>query len=175
LSDYSRLKENTRPDAKGSLVYFNPEKPLSQYSRFIINPIQFRLIRSEIKYNVRPAELQKFSNYLYQTIKNELEANGYPVVSEPGPETLLLRIAITDLDYFNPVRSSKVLPGMQWVWEGASAEAEIIDALTGEVVVAVVDTQKGKQKAGASQFGPVEEVFNHWAKRLVNRMNEARQ
>ena len=41
LSDYSKLEKN--PRYAGSRIYANPETPLKNYSRFIVNPVQVRL------------------------------------------------------------------------------------------------------------------------------------
>jgi hypothetical protein len=46
LHDYSKLTKAPYKDAEGAYSYFNPERPLSQYSKFIVLPVQTRLVQS---------------------------------------------------------------------------------------------------------------------------------
>ena len=55
----------------------------------------------------------------------------------------------------------------------AIIEAELIDALTGEVVVAVIDLQKGRVYNKLTKYGLVKEVIERWSKPLITRMGEA--
>jgi len=176
LEDYSKLKETPFADAKGAYSYFNPNKPLSQYSRFIILPVQVRpLAGNSVLYKKNREVFQKAADYFYYQLKKNLSKSDYAVVHEPGPETLLLRTAITNLDPARPIarmRSSKMILEEEF-WGGVSAEAELIDALTGEVVVAVVDSQKGRRYDKITRFGNIKEVIERWSKRLITRMDEA--
>jgi len=74
-----------------------------------------------------------------------------------------LRVAITNLEPFQPLVRMRT----------AIIEAELIDALTGEVVVAVIDLQKGRVYNKPTKYGLVKEVIERWSKPLITRMGEA--
>jgi len=92
-------------------------------------------------------------------LKKELKISNYSIVSEPGSETLILRVAITNLEPFQPLVRMHATITEATIWGGASAEAELIDALTGEVVAAVIDLQKGRVYNKFSKYGLVEEGY----------------
>ena len=53
-------------------------------------------------------------------------------------------------------------------------EWELQDSLTGEVIVAVVDSRKGsKGFDGFTKYGNAEDVIDKWSKRTAIRMDEA--
>lgn len=171
LSDYSKLEKNPRHE--GSRIYVNPRKPLKNYSRFIVIPVQVRLSSLGAQHAPDPAELQKISQYAYQQFVSGLQQAGYDVVTSPGPGTLILRSALTEVAP-STIRTRSVL--MNISLGGASIEAEFIDALSGEVVVAVMESQRGQKISGnLSQYENAKNVIDRWAERLVRRMNEEHQ
>jgi len=180
LGDYSKLTKTPYKDAEGAYSYFNPERPLRQYSRFIVLPVQIRLVQSARAPYTSPSalyinkkDLQKLADYFYFKLIKELKNSKYDVVHEPGPGTLILRVAITNLEPAHPIVRMQPMLTKSQIWGGASAEAELVDALTGEIVVAVIDSQKGRRYDKISQYGNVKDVIERWSKRLITRMDEA--
>ena len=57
LSDYSKLQKN--PKYEGSRIYFNPDKPLKNYTRIIVNPVQVRLSSIGAHQGADPEKVQK--------------------------------------------------------------------------------------------------------------------
>lgn len=175
LSDYSKLKPSPFKDAKGAMVYFNPDLHLMNYTRFIVNPVQVRLAPEGVERGIEREKLEELADYFHERIVYELTTSDYEVVEDPGPETLLIRIAITDVKPAK--RGLNILPQAMISGVGlgtASGEAELIDALTGEVVVAATDTQKGYRGFDAwTKYGNAENVLDLWALRLVIRLDEA--
>ncbi len=171
LSDYSKLQNN--PDFEGSRVYFNPDKSLKKYSRFIINPVQVRLSSRGKMWDIKKNQLHAISQYVHDQFVTELKKSNYNIVNTPGPETLILRVAITEVaptKMIDPHRSLMV-GGISL--GGASGEAELIDALTGEVVIAAVESQKGEKGFNAlTEYGNAKNVMDRWVKRLVIRMDK---
>ena len=56
---------------------------------------------------------------------------------------------------------------------GASIEAEFVDALSGDIVVAVTESQRGKKiTTGSNDYENAKNVIDRWAARLVQRLNE---
>lgn len=180
LGDYSKLTKTPYKDAEGAYSYFNPERPLSEYSKFIVLPVQIRLVQiARAPYTspsapyINKKDLQKLADYFYSRLVKALKNSNYNVVHEPGPGTLILRVAITNLEPAHPmVRMQPILTKSE-IWGGASAEAELVDALTGEIVVAVIDYQRGRKYDKITQYGNVVDVIKRWSKRLITRMDEA--
>ncbi len=180
LQDYSKLTKTPYKDAEGAYSYFNPERPLSQYSKFIVLPVQIRLVQSaRAPYSspsdpyINKEDLQKLADYFYFNLVKELNNSNYDVVHEPGPGTLILKVAITNLEPAHPIRRMKPTLTKSQIWGGASAEAELVDALTGEIIVAVIDYQRGRRYDKITQYGNVKDVIERWSKRLITRMDEA--
>ncbi|GJL79174.1 MAG: hypothetical protein NPINA01_21630 [Nitrospinaceae bacterium] len=171
LSDYSKLQKN--PDTEGSRIYFNPDKSLKNYSRFIINPVQVRLSSKGKMWNVKKDQLHAISQYVHDQFVSELTKSNYNIVNTPGPETLILRVAITEVAPTRMINrhSSMMVGGISL--GGASGEAELIDALTGDVVVAAVESQKGEKGFnGLTKYGNAKNVMDRWVKRLIIRMDQ---
>ncbi len=168
LSDYSKLQKN--PRYAGSRIYTNPETPLKNYSRFIVDPVQVRLSSVGAYRGAGQDKLQEISQYAYQQFVTALQNNGYEVVTSPGPGTLILRSALTE------VAPSELKPRsflMNISLGGASIEVEFVDALSGEIVVAVMESQRGKiTPAGSNEYENAKNVIDRWAKRLVQRLDE---
>ena len=168
LSDYSKLEKN--PRYEGSKIYANPATPLKNYSRFIVNPVQVRLSSIGAQRHSDPGKLQDISLYAHQQFVTALQSGGYAVVTTPGPGTLILRSALTEVAPSEIKRSSFL---MNISLGGASIEAEFVDALSGEVVVAVMESQRGKKiTTGSNDYENAKNVIDRWAARLVQRLNE---
>jgi len=168
LSDYSKLEKN--PRYAGSQIYANPATPLKNYSRFIVNPVQVRLSSLGTQRHSDPGKLQEISQYAHQQFVSALQNNGYQVVTTPGPGTLILRSALTEVAP-SELRSKSYL--MNISLGGASIEAEFVDALSGAIVVAVTESQRGKKiSTGSNDYENAKNVIDRWAARLVQRLNE---
>ena len=168
LSDYSKLEKN--PRYAGSRIYANPAAPLKNYSRFIVNPVQVRLSSIGTQRHSDPSKLQEISQYAHQQFVTALQKGGYEVVTSSGPGTLILRSALTE------VAPSELKPRsflLNISLGGASIEAEFVDALSGEVVVAVMESQRGKKiTTGSNDYENAKNVIDRWAVRLVQRLDE---
>lgn len=175
LKDYSQLKPSKFVDAEGAYSYFNPDKPLKNYDKFIINPVQVRLEEGVEKTDEERAKMQELAKYFHDQLVIELEQSDYKVVKESGPGTLLLRTALTNVKPAKRVLNAVPTTMVSGMGLGsASGEAELLDALTGEVVAAAIDTQKGQHGFdGLTKYGNAKNVIERWAKRLVIRMDEA--
>ena len=170
LSDYSKLEKNSRH--AGSRIYANPETPLKNYSRFIVNPVQIRLSSIGAQRHSDPDKLQEISQYAHQQFVTALQSDGYEVVTSPGPGTLILRSALTEVAP-SELKSQSYL--MNISLGGASIEADFIDALSGAVVVAVMESQRGthtKVAKNLNEYSNAKNVIDRWAARLVQRLNE---
>jgi hypothetical protein len=172
LSTYARL--DSTPE--GNLRYVNMNR-LGIYSKFIIEPVVFRLYNVPVGKRPDMRTRTELSNYMYQAIVKAMQER-YMVVSQPAPQVARVRVAITDID--KSLSSLNVLPASKLSGiglGGVSMEAEVIDAITGEQIGAVVQSKKGNRvsTAGLNEWGDAHAVMDEWAQRFRNVLDEARQ
>ncbi len=111
-----------------------------------------------------------------------LQAGGYEVVAESGPDVMILRPAIVNLEVAAPDTSK---PGMTAVIVSSAGSltlyAELYDSVTSDKFAQVLD----RQRAGDRGFGyranritnrqALDETLRGWAGRLVDRLDEAHE
>ena len=185
LSNYSDLKEDKELD--GMMVYRNPKVNIKErYSKVLIAPVQFKLDPKVKSHQVDFDNQVKLATFFNSKLREGLTKN-YEITDTPGPDVLLLRTAITD------ILPSKVYLNLHWSTTligggigGASLEAELVDSLTGEQIMAFVDVRKGKTflqepqhliknyKSGLSKWGHTKEVMGVWADLMVMNLDQLR-
>jgi hypothetical protein len=170
LSDYSSIER----DARKRYAYQVPNQTLGQYHCFIVDPVEIRPYR-DAKLNENKA--RQLAAFMHETVLDEL-ADDYEVVTQPGPQVARLRIAITD------IRAAKwylnVHPGMKLTRAGAgeaAIEAELVDSVTGQQLLALVESQKGNpvELDTFSKYDDARDVMRAWAKRLRKRLDAAQR
>lgn len=171
LSDYSHLESVSET----TLRYTNPRYDLSDYSKFILDPVVVHFHGEAKKPDISPKELAELRQYMYAAVFNAVLQN-YDIVRRPGPGVARIRIALTDIEKSSPVMN--VVPTTKLVGVGlggVSMEAELVDSLTGEQIGAIIESQKGKRLSfkGLSRWGDAKAVMNGWAKRFKERLDEA--
>ena len=159
LSDYSKLKPHPRDN--GFWVYTNPDKNLSDYSRFYVQHVVVAFSGESVKSGVDPTKVNELSEYLRSQIISALE-DKYILTGfgqrEPG--TMAIRIVITDL---KPAEENK---------GGASMEFKLVDYSTDELIMAGVITQTLSIVSDQTQWLPTRALFQYWATRLRARLDE---
>ncbi len=194
LEDYSELKPMM--EREGVLGYTSPDWDPKQYNKFIIEPIEIWIHPDSEYKGVQPDKLKKVSDSFYKIMVKTL-GDDYPVVDEPGPDVMVLRIALTNVHIikkkvlkwysFTPAGAlatgARKASGAHIRLASASFEGELLDSQTGERLRAVLDTsageklrkkiQEGKEGADTS-WGDVEKTLEFWAKRAKGRMDAAR-
>jgi len=159
LSDYSRLKS-----VEGRTVwrYIDPGVDFSRYDKVMLDRIKIFLKEDADYKGIDPQELHELVTYFHRSIARAL-GDRYPVVSQPGPGVLRLRIALTDLVPNRPEASvvSLVVPYL-WLGEAgagvaegeagstpfigeASIEVEALDSQTARQLGAYVERHVGKK------------------------------
>ncbi len=159
LSNYSNLKPH--PTDKGFFIYTNPNKDLSDYSRFYVQHVAVVFSDESVKRRIDPTKINELSEYLRNQIIRALE-DKYILTGfgQRQPGTLAIRIAITDL---KPKEKNS---------GGASMEYKLVDYSTNEIVVAGVIVQTTSETSSQSQWAPTRTLFQNWAKRLSTRLDE---
>ena len=189
LSDYSKLEPDQ--DGSGAMRYRNRNTDFKKYKKIILDPIRVSLLDGAEYKAIDPAELKALTDYFREAIAREL-GDAYPLVTEPGPDVLRARIAITDLVPTKPEMSVAVLvtpyatvadlaSGTATKGGAGSApylghtaiEGEGLDSMTLEQVIAYVeqrypkkydvDTSEGLGKAVTKGYGEYFKSYQAWA------------
>lgn len=189
LKNYEQLREGTGDDAL--LTYTKPGLSLMGYDYILLEPIAVWSKDEKTLEGLSEQDRINLSRYLEQSIKNKL-IDRYRFVKRSGPGVLRLRVAITEARGSRVVGDtlSNILPPMLIMSFGkelatgthafvgrAGVEAELLDSVTGERLMAAVDARAG-EKVLRGKFGKwndVKEAFDLWAERLATRMASYRR
>lgn len=181
LGDYKGL-ETGGPD---SAVYFyaKPGLSLADYTRVIIEDPEI-LLSEETLEDIEDEDIATVVAFAKQAGESFQEV--IPVTEEPGPGVLRVRWAITDL---KPASKANIATGLllparvvskalkvgtgTYLFVGQiGVEAEVVDSVTGERLIAGVDTRVGANAIGnvGSTWGDVEDAFDLWADRFASNL-----
>jgi hypothetical protein len=144
---------NTRLDA----VFLKPDAEIPSYTSVILAPatVQFarnwdpnrggRNLSRRLDAGDITAIKDSLATMLGDTFREELVAGGYQVVTEPGPDTLLVIPTIVDLYITAP---DTMTAGRSRTYTANSGRMTLVlelrDSVTGETLARVVDGQSGR-------------------------------
>lgn len=182
LSDYSKLK----PEGDDSRAYaFVPvHDGDSKYNKVMIDRIKIFFADDADYKGIDPTDLKALADYFHDAITKSL-GDAYPVVTEPGPDVIRLRIAVTNVTPNKP-EASVVTLAVPFLWVAdagsgvasgntgssafvgkASVEGEALDSVTSEQVAAYVGTEIPKKynwTEGVVQgVGDYTKAYSTWA------------
>ena len=175
LGDYSQLKPSEK--SEGTMVYWNPAKPLKNYNSFIIEPVVVHFAPDAKGGGIDPETLNELAVYFHDQVVQGLTKSGYTVVKQPAAGVLKVRAAITQIDKTVPV--ANIHPAMKMTGlglGGASMEAEGTDSKSNDRVFAVTDSRKGSRldiTGGLQWYGNAKGVMQEWAERFVAAVDDA--
>lgn len=176
LGDYSQLMPD--PQFDGALRWVNPNKSLAGYSSFIVDPVVVQFAPSDEGNALSPDQLKELTDHF----RNEAIAalsEKFTVVDEPGPGVLRIRTAITSVETTTPILN--IHPAMKLIGlglGGAAMEAEAVDSVTGERIVAIVDSQEGNRMSfaeGLQTLGHAKQVMSYWVARAMKNLEQVRK
>lgn len=197
LSDYSRLEAD--PDGSKAMRYRNPEADMKKYKKVLLDRIIVWL-KDDAEYKgIDPDAMKAMTDYFHEAIVRELGSD-YTLVTEPGPDVLRVRIAVTDLVPTKTAVTVLVLvtpyatvadlasgaaskggAGSAPYLGRAAVEVEGIDSETLQPVFAYVEQRFGKkydaENPGSyfkayTEWGYVKAAFDYWAKKFRTRLDE---
>jgi hypothetical protein len=150
LSDYSKLE--LRADTEDTFFFQDTKIDISQYKKLMVERIKVWFKEDAEYKGIDPAEIKDLTDYFHKAIVDAVGSQ-YPIVREPGPDVLRLRIAMTDLVPNKPSASliTLVVPFL-WVAEAGSGVAKGDTGSTpfvGEVTIELeaLDSQNNRQIA----------------------------
>ncbi len=186
LGDYSQLTPGGKGEAQ--LRYVRPDVDWKKYTAVLIDaPLVYA--DSETT-SLTERDQKKLTDSLHEALVEALEKD-YQIVEEPGPGVLRIRTAITEAQgaklAMNAVtgivpqlRLLTMIGGMATdtaAFVGkCSAEAEIVDSVTGERLAAGLDQRAGTKdpKNMLDKWGDVESAFKEWAETLRAKLEKVR-
>jgi hypothetical protein len=186
LGDYAQY---LRPGPKGEakMHWLKPGVNFGKYDKLMLESVTFFLADDSQYKGIDPVEMKKLADLFNEDLINALKGT-CPLVAEPGPDVLRLRIAITNLEQGRPVLSAvtAVTPagpaGIKvtekgdtglWVGSGATtAEFMAIDSMTDEVVGVARDDRSAKFAERSRKWGSAEDAFRYWAERIRSALNK---
>lgn len=172
---------NTRLDA----VFLQPDAEIPSYTSMMLAPATVQFARNwdpnrggrSMSRRLDAADItaikDNLATMLGDTLRQELTAGGYQVVTEPGPDTLLVIPAIVDLYITAPDTMSA---GRSRTYTANSGRMTLVlelrDSVTGETLARVVDGQSGRNIGimtitnRATNTADAQRAMNIWARAL---------
>jgi uncharacterized protein DUF3313 len=180
LRNYSQLQEvEGYPAAR---VYIRPGVQWSNYNAIQLDSVG--LYADPSTANVSPEDQQMLSDTLYKSLYDDL-SKYFTVVNQAGPNTLRLRVALTQVSGAKPVLRTvtTVVPQLRLLGGvvglggdtaatvgSATVEMEVLDSVTNQRLAAGVDDRAGTKvlfaKRAYTTWGDVQAACGYWAGRI---------
>jgi len=164
LSDYSSLQEREGRLVERIYLVPNAVQRLADYKAVLVDQPEI-FIAADSKYKgAKGDQLKALADVARLSAMEQLEAGGFVIADEPGPDVLYIRWAITDLYLQKKKRGflSYTPIGMvvhatksaavRDLWKKIdivelSLELETTDLVTGEILAAAITVQQGVRKS----------------------------
>jgi hypothetical protein len=175
------------PKGGADLRYLKPDADFSKYDKIMLDHVIFYPTKDSALQGLEADKLKELADDFHEAMIKELQ-DTYPLVAEPGPDVVRLRVAITDVEFAKPVLNtvSTVMPiglALSIVKKGvtgegtgvgsASMEMEALDSMTNSRVAAAIDKHAGDKLHAFTRTGSAKEAFRFWAKRVRMFLDEA--
>ena len=195
LGDYSGFHASDR--VKGAWTYTKPGTNLNdfeKYNRVILDPVVIQDGPDNAFKDIDPAELQQAADDFHAVLASTLGSD-YPVVTEPGPDVLRLRTALTGsvpkppehgLLSYTPVgllfragqAATNSATDKEEIQVEVTMEIEFMDSVSNERLMAGVDSHMaGKESVEKSDpdynAKTMDAAFRFWAQTIRDRLDEA--
>lgn len=188
LSDYSQLKEGK--DGQALLMYIDGDVNFDLYDKIIIDPVHLVASEDSDMANVSKEDLQAVADYFHAVLNQNLSEK-HTIVKEPGPGTMRLRVALTDVTGSVVVRDilssyvpvciavnviSNVATGNNTAVGSATAEMELLDAVSGKRLAASVDSRSGIKYTGKldkfNKWQDAKDACDYWAEHFATHLDK---
>lgn len=184
-NNYAKLQPS--PQGGVSERWLKPGVDFSKYNKVMVDSVVFYFADESEDKGIDPEQMKELSDAFNQQFADTLK-DKYPMVAEPGPDVLRVRIALTNIKKSKPVLSTvtSIIPvGIvvstvkktsegSWAGSGATtAEAEILDSMSNDVVAVALDRQTAGFWDRFSSLGSAKAAFKTWAERIVSFLDFA--
>jgi hypothetical protein len=176
LGDIASFK--THPTDKDTLVYINETNPITEYDKFLMDPVLIYYDVDTRKHPIQSDVLKQFSDALREELVNAF-IDGYEMVEGPGPGVVRIRAAIMDLPALDYQINSDGFLSMRvdWNLSLATIQLEAVDSLTGDRVHGLIKNLQGPHdlKGEEQTLRHVRASMRDWMKVLRQRLDKARE
>jgi hypothetical protein len=163
------------------LRWIRPGIDVTKYNKVMVDYVVFALAPDSEYKGINADEMKQLADEASLALVNAVKEK-YEVVSEPGPDVVRIRFAITDLKQSRPALSAitTVLPvglGISLVKKGATGEwsgggltkgeVMFLDSMTNEVVAAGYGDYSAKFGGRHTNWGSVEDAFKKWGRQIT--------
>lgn len=94
LQNYDRLKP--APTGGEALVWHKPDAELRQYNKILLERVVVWYKDDADYKGIDPTDLKALVDYFHKAVSDAL-GDAYPVVTEPGPDVMRVKVALTQL------------------------------------------------------------------------------
>lgn len=178
LQDYTLLK--TGKDNEPGLLYLRPDANIRSYHKIIIEPVTFRLKKGIDETGLNLERAKALEDFFTQSLRNAL-APTMELVSKPAPDVLRLRVGLTDIVPVNRLTNtltsvhvllavsaaSRFGAGEHIGVSSMSAEVELTNAESNQVLFASVDRRAGEKSLFSSTESDVRAAIQLWSARIA--------
>jgi hypothetical protein len=177
---YQNLKPGPKDGVK--MRWLKPGVNFAKYDKVMVDGVVF-FFADDSKYKgIDPEVMKELSDSFNKEIVTALKGK-YAIVTDPGPDVVRIRIAITGFKQSRPGISavtsvvpvglavSTVKKGASGSWSGSgstSAELMALDSTTNDVIALAADDRTAGFTERFSNWGSAEEAFKFWAGRIVS-------
>ncbi len=165
------------PDSKVGVAYLDEGADLSVYSKILILDCYVAFRKDWAKDHRRTGSLVSVTAHDMERIKQDTanlfrdvfaetlsEDDGYEIVNTPGPDVLLVRPAIIDLDVEAPDTDMGRTRTFTATAGSATLYIELFDSMTGDIIARAADRQTVQSAGG----------FVSYTNRVTNRTDARR-
>ena len=176
------------PEGGAKLVWLKPGVDFDRYKKVMVDYVVFALAEDSASKIIDGNEMKVLGDAASLALVKAV-GKKFPVVSEPGPDVVRVRIAIVDLKQSSPVTSgiTSVIPlgmgislvkkGTTGAWSGSGmtqVAALFFYFLTNEVIVAGYDEYSAGFTERFTKWGSVEDAFTYWDERGLKALEVMR-
>jgi hypothetical protein len=175
LSTYDNLKPNPNFESTVSFVKQDDVKNVRKYFAMIVDPVEV-YVSSNADVSKLPDRGRTALTAYFQNAMTRAVSDAFPLVHEPGPLVLRMRLALVGVDVGAEQQGAEGDNALKHAIDigKVGVEMEMVDSVTGEQIVAAVD--RHNLGAGATvgtvaftrdeKAAAAKEAFDGWATRL---------
>lgn len=176
------------PGLEGSWMrWVKPEVDFNKYDKLMLDGVVFYLSPDSQDKGIDPDLMKELADEFNLDMVNAVK-DKYPIVSEPGPDVMRIRFALTGIKQSRPVLSgaTTIIPAGLAIsvvkreatgsWSGSGAtgsEVMVIDSMTNEVLGVVQTEYIAGFTERFTEYGSAKDAFKFWAGRLRYLLDKA--
>jgi hypothetical protein len=166
--------------ARVGFAAVKPGADFGRYDKLMVLPVAFAF--KERSRKLRDSQLDDLRRYFREDFTRELQQKGnYTIVTTPGPDVLLVRAALVNIDVTAPVERGRDDVYIRDAGE-VTMVAELRDSQSGELLARAADRRRIEMPGGSAyESNPVTNVantrrlFRQWASLLRERLDQAHE